>query len=276
MAESATVRSSDPDGYAAGFGDACINLTIVGAGDFKARLTRLKLKDLEVYQCCESLPRIAYILLPPEQLFLSFSAGKAPPIFNGFALRSGDMVLHSRGERMHQRFGGECQWGLISLSSEQLASCSKALTGRPIASPPASRILRPSRAEALRFQRLVEQACHLAEARKKLIERPEVARALEQEMLHAIIHSLATTEADDDPKARHRHADVMVRFGEHMRKVRTRVGVSQEKLADLAGLHRTYVSSVERGQRNISIVNIQKLADALAVSLRDLMPPGRA
>ena len=70
--------------------------------------------------------------------------------------------------------------------------------------------------------------------------------------------------------------NIMVRFGEHMRKVRTRVGVSQEKLADLAGLHRTYVSSVERGKRNISLVNIQKLAAALDVSLREMMPPGKA
>ena len=68
-------------------------------------------------------------------------------------------------------------------------------------------------------------------------------------------------------------ANIMVRFGDQMRKVRTKVGVSQEKLADLAGLHRTYVSSVERGKRNISLVNIDKLATALGVSLRELMPP---
>lgn len=67
-------------------------------------------------------------------------------------------------------------------------------------------------------------------------------------------------------------SDVFVRFGERLRQVRTRAGVSQEKLADLAGLHRTYVSSVERGKRNISLLNIEKLALALGVSLTDLMP----
>jgi transcriptional regulator with XRE-family HTH domain len=66
--------------------------------------------------------------------------------------------------------------------------------------------------------------------------------------------------------------DVLVRFGERLREVRQAAGVSQEKLAELAGLHRTYVSSVERGLRNISLVNIDKLARALKVSLAELMP----
>jgi transcriptional regulator with XRE-family HTH domain len=67
-------------------------------------------------------------------------------------------------------------------------------------------------------------------------------------------------------------ADVFVRFGERLREVRQRAGVSQEKLADLAGLHRTYVSSVERGKRNISLQNIERLAIALGVTMPDLMP----
>lgn len=67
-------------------------------------------------------------------------------------------------------------------------------------------------------------------------------------------------------------ADVFVRFGNRLKVVRKKVGISQEKLAELAGLHRTYVSSVERGQRNISLLNIEKLAEALNIEMRDLMP----
>lgn len=51
--------------------------------------------------------------------------------------------------------------------------------------------------------------------------------------------------------------------------------MSQEALADLAGLHRTYVGSVERGERNISIDNILKLADALGVLAVDLIGKGQ-
>jgi transcriptional regulator with XRE-family HTH domain len=71
-------------------------------------------------------------------------------------------------------------------------------------------------------------------------------------------------------------SDVKVRFGNKLKEVRTKAGVSQEKLAELAGLHRTYVSTVERGLRNISLENIEKLAEALGVEIAELMPLRKA
>lgn len=66
--------------------------------------------------------------------------------------------------------------------------------------------------------------------------------------------------------------DIQMRFGQKLRKVRQEKGISQEKLAELASLHRTYVSGVERGERNVSLVNIERLSVALGVSMADLMP----
>lgn len=57
-----------------------------------------------------------------------------------------------------------------------------------------------------------------------------------------------------------------------MREVRTAQGLSQEALAHSADLHRTYVGSVERGERNVGLDNIYVLADALGVPARDLLP----
>ena len=218
MSERGTQTFGDPDGYAAAFGDARVNLTIMGAGDFTARLTRLKLQHLEVYWCRESLPRIAYISLPPERVVLSFPISGASPLFGGSALRNGTIVLHGRAERMHQRSNGVCQWGMMLFSAKQLADCGEALTGQPMASLRVSRVLRPTRPETLGFRSLLRHACHLADIGRNLVRRPEVARALEQEMLHAVVHCLTADDAGDIAKARRRHAAVVVRFEEVLTK----------------------------------------------------------
>lgn len=64
-----------------------------------------------------------------------------------------------------------------------------------------------------------------------------------------------------------RKARVLTAFGEALRKLRSAAGLSQEELAARAELHRTYVGDVERGERNVSLVNMMKLAEASGVRL---------
>ncbi len=60
-------------------------------------------------------------------------------------------------------------------------------------------------------------------------------------------------------------------FARKLKEFRVQNFLSQEELADMAGLHRTYVGSVERGERNISIDNIDRLASALNINIKDLL-----
>ena len=71
-------------------------------------------------------------------------------------------------------------------------------------------------------------------------------------------------------KPKNRKTDLQIAFGNVVRSKRVQAGLSQEGLADLAGLHFTYVSSVERGERNISLENIARLSKALNVNIKDL------
>lgn len=63
--------------------------------------------------------------------------------------------------------------------------------------------------------------------------------------------------------------DIKLLVGKRVRELRNSIGISQEELADLVGLDRTYITSVECGKRNISIVNIEKLTNALNVTLAE-------
>jgi transcriptional regulator with XRE-family HTH domain len=69
------------------------------------------------------------------------------------------------------------------------------------------------------------------------------------------------------------------RFGTRVRVERERLGVSQEELADRAGMHRTYLGGVERGERNLGLLNVLRLARSLGVApatlFRDFEPPRR-
>ena len=66
------------------------------------------------------------------------------------------------------------------------------------------------------------------------------------------------------------HADIRERFGFAVKARREALGLTQEDLADRARIHRTYLSDVERGTRNLALVNIERLADALQMKLSEL------
>jgi transcriptional regulator with XRE-family HTH domain len=66
-------------------------------------------------------------------------------------------------------------------------------------------------------------------------------------------------------------ADIQVKLGEKIKKIRKEKELSQEQLATKSKLHRTYISDIERGDRNVSIRNIEKIAKALGVTISDLL-----
>ena len=67
-----------------------------------------------------------------------------------------------------------------------------------------------------------------------------------------------------------RKADIRDRFGFAVKLRREELELTQEDLAHKAGIHRTYLSDIERGSRNVSLINIERLAAALSVSLAEL------
>lgn len=65
--------------------------------------------------------------------------------------------------------------------------------------------------------------------------------------------------------------NVLTKFGSEVRRRRTSLGLSQEELAHLCDLHRTYIGSIERGERNVSLQNITTIAKALKCNSSELL-----
>lgn len=65
--------------------------------------------------------------------------------------------------------------------------------------------------------------------------------------------------------------NILVRFGQNVQRIRKEQNISQEKLAEYAGLHRTYIGMIERAEKNITLCNIEKIAKALNVKISALV-----
>lgn len=70
---------------------------------------------------------------------------------------------------------------------------------------------------------------------------------------------------------KHMKNSIIIRFGKRVRQERTKRDLSQEQLAELANVHRTYVGMVERGEKNITLFNIERIAKALKISVSELL-----
>lgn len=63
--------------------------------------------------------------------------------------------------------------------------------------------------------------------------------------------------------------EILIKFGNRVRKERLNIGLSQEKLAERTGVHRTYIGMIERAEKNITLENIEKVAKALNLKLSE-------
>ena len=213
MVGSGTTTFTDPDDYRASVSGASIDLVLTGRGEFKARLTWVKLRRLSLVRCQENVPRIAFLALAPGPVVVAFPTSLNPPqIWGGTKLGFGDIVLHSLGEHIHQRTSGDSQWGFISLAPADLAAYGSALARVDLTPPPFARILRPPSVAAAHLLHLHAQACRLAETKPDMIAHREVVRALEQDLIHALVNCLTASDERDHAAARQRHAEIMVRF----------------------------------------------------------------
>jgi len=205
----------EPDHYEASLRQAQIEAVIVPRDKFSARLTWGELHHLQVLRCEEDSPRLAYVQLAPSLAFVTFPAAFEPlPVWRGREMQPGDIMFHRRGERLHQSTSGPSVWNVIAMDPAQLERYGRAVSGKPFSWPSEGRVFQLSPKLATRLPRLHAQICRLAQTKSKMLSHSEVARALEQGLIQALIICLTTARARIDGYAKRHHARIMVRFEE--------------------------------------------------------------
>lgn len=205
----------EPHHYEAGLREAKIEAVIVSRGQFKARLTRAELQSFELLRCEEDFPRVGFVHLAPSLAFVTSLTCSGPqPVWRGTKLQAGDIMFHSRGERLHQSAPGSFVWSVIAIDPAQLEHYGRVLTAKRLIPPQNGQLLRPLQRDVARLQRLHAQVCRLAETNSKMLSHPEVARAIEQDLIHVLVTCLTTAGAQPDGFAAHHHASIMRRFEE--------------------------------------------------------------
>lgn len=226
-----TAAFTDPEDFRVNVPGTSINLVLTARCDFRARVTWVNMRRLSLARCVESAPRIAFIGLEPGPIFTSFPIRfDPPPIWNGVEMRRGEIVLHGPDDHIYQYTEGGGRWGLLWVPPEHLASFSLTLTHATMSQPQSAKVLRPSPKLMANLVRLHGQACRLAETKPELITHREVTRAIEEDLLHALVNCVSANEVRHDGIARQRHVEIMARF----ERVLTSSDGAQRSMEELA------------------------------------------
>jgi AraC-like DNA-binding protein len=208
-----TSQFSDPEFYVASLRTIAAEIVSTGSGRFDARLTEAQLPHIDLLRAAEAQPRIAYVSLHPPALSATFLTHRGPPVLlNGVKMELGEIALHASGECFHQRTTGATRWGLLAIAPQFASTYAAALAGRPFHVPSGPQIIRAPPAALAQFLHLHARVGHLIETHPAYIDHPEVARALEQELIHGLMKCLCGSKARSESVHTRRHAEILARF----------------------------------------------------------------
>jgi len=217
MVDSLTSAFSEPEDFETALHpEGFLSLLLTAPGRFRARLTRIWLHEIGLSAAEEWLPRVSFVAVPADVVLLMFS-NASTPICGGIEMHTGELITACPGAQFHARIGGGCHWGLIRLSANGLTRYSVDLTGAEFSVSPILQRWRPRPAASKRVRSLHTAAIRLAAKCPQALVDADAAHGLEQQLLHAVVDSLASGPSDVVSLAHRRGQDVIARFEEVLR-----------------------------------------------------------
>ena len=217
MPSSAVYSFTEPDAYFASIRTAEVKGVVTARGDYRAEMTRIDLHRLRMQRGAENLPRVMNVRRrdPRVSVFFMTEQEQASLHVRGMELAKDEIAVLGTGSADHHLSSAASRWGSMSLTPEDFVAAGRAIVGRELSAPSSlTHRLRPSPALLSRLLNLHEAAGHLAKTAPDILEQPEVARALEQSLVQAMISCISGGDAAEAGSIDHRHAMIMRRLEE--------------------------------------------------------------
>jgi AraC-like DNA-binding protein len=216
MPRVATFTCNDPILYQASLRGAAIDFSISGKGRFSGDLVQVDLNQVWMQQGRENLARVVHVLMDKQRVGFAFNAelNQSPGYYSGIELDSNAIFVLEPGASGHSRTSKPHSWAAMSLPSENLSATSRALAGCELINRPAIRLVHPEPARMVRFVRLHAAVRGLAEASPETLAHPEVATALEHQLVHALVFCLTDEEPVKAGSGWRYHSAIIDRFEE--------------------------------------------------------------
>jgi AraC-like DNA-binding protein len=246
MPWSSVLRFADPVLYQSAIqGIDAAEVLPTEKGRFDSEITKIRFDRLWMQRFRSSLAHVITITHKPDRRAITFLTGSDPPTIRycGIEARPGDIVIN-RSDVAHWRFDNDTRYGAMSLPIDDLNAAVEAVTGREFSETQAKYIVRPDPALMSRLAKLHEVVEQLARDVPDILERPEVGRALEAQLIHLMIRCLAAGTRAITARGRS-HDVIMMRLEEFLEANPDRPLYLTEICASLGVAERTLRAACE-------------------------------
>jgi len=216
VAWSKVLNFSDPDQYTAAVRAADMRVFTTAKGEFRAELTQVVMNKLWMQRFRENLPRVHKGAIRHGRRVFNFLTEGQPEVYNRGRVMSLGEICADDFDVQHVRTLGGYRLGSASLGTEAFAAAYKAMIGCEFDAERGERFIRPNPDLMGRLLQLHAMAGSIAKTSPELFELPEVVRALEQQLVHALIRCVADGVATGTGSQHLPHLAIIARFEEFL------------------------------------------------------------
>jgi AraC-like DNA-binding protein len=217
MALSTALSFNDPLSFQAAISTADLQLLPTARGQFRAELTKVCMDQLWMQRFYQNLPLISAGAMKPGRRVFTFFTSAEPAAMRhcGMGVLSGDIIVNNFDE-IHQQTEAEFRLGSMSLTIRAFDAACEAITGREFSGSPLKHLVRPNATLMSRLLKLHEIAGQTATTVPEVLEMPEAARSLEQQLIHILVRCLTDGVSVQMTCGNRRHDMIVAKFEEYL------------------------------------------------------------